>query len=230
MKTAEERSEKEEGEYALPLWSWKIGYCKGSVPLQSIWALPVLYFILFMLLLGNKVIPRKAYPLSLYSRECIKTGTSSRWRQVMERKGPVQVIYLYLLHKLACFSYCWRVSWKAQLTREWYGVPLIISPIVVLRGSLVLGPVALACLFLCFSGGKHFSLVIQQTEKYKIHVKIKIPSNLTYKDWMVQNWWGFWPTRLSIISWVNCCTVLALMYKQGDVPSFSEGTSFSVSI
>lgn len=165
MKTPEERSGKGKGEYTLPLWSWKIDYCMGSVPLQSIWALPVLYFILFMLLLGNKVVPRKTYPLSLRSRECIKTGANSRRRQVMERKEPVQVIHLYLLHKLACFSYCWWVSWKAQLTGEWYRVPLAISPIVVLPGSLTLGPVALACLFLCFSGGKHFSLMSRQTEK-----------------------------------------------------------------
>lgn len=82
----------------------------------------------------------------------------------MERKEHVQVIHLYFLHKLALSFYCWLLSCKAQPTREWYRVPLTISPIV-LPGSLVLGPVALACLFLCFSGGKLFSLMIQQVEK-----------------------------------------------------------------
>lgn len=131
MKTLEDRSEKVEGEYALPLWSWKIDDCMGSVPLQSIWALPVLYSILFMLLLGNKGVPRKTYPLSLYSRECTKTETNSRWRRVMERKEPVQVIPLYLFHKLALFFYYWLLSWKAQPTGEYYGVPPAISPIVL---------------------------------------------------------------------------------------------------
>lgn len=31
-----QRSEKWEKEYALPLWTWKIDYCMGSVPLTSI--------------------------------------------------------------------------------------------------------------------------------------------------------------------------------------------------
>lgn len=61
-------------------------------------------------------------------------------------------------------SYCWLLSWKAQPTGEWYGVPPAISPIV-LPGSLVLGPVALDCLFLFFSRGKLFSLMIRQVEK-----------------------------------------------------------------